>query len=259
MAAAAIVSLASCESTPLDERFKPAGDSFEPQRTVLIEEYTGQKCVNCPEAHKLLKELEARFNSDERVGVISVGIHIPMFGTAAPVGYVAPEADRYSEGVESAPSARINRRTEVLTSDQWTGKLIAEVIRKAPLEIDNLKATLNADGKSIAISGDISVTDEVAKSKLQLWLVEDDITGLQLLPGNQFDFAYNHHSVFRAAINGINGQDVSLTSGKVTPFEITSYPLADYVTAANLRVVAFVYNDNDGVLNAAHVNVKSAN
>ncbi len=252
-AVAALLLLASCDSIPEDERFVPADSSFEPARTVLVEEYTGQTCVNCPGAHILMGDLEAKFNSREHVGIISVGIHIPMFGQAAPKGMVAVEADTYSQGVESAPSARINRRTDPLTTDRWTGSILQELVRKSPIVFTGLTADLTPDGQ-LSVDGKVHSSENLKDTKLQLWLVEDDIKMPQLKPeGPVAD--YRHHSVFRAAINGVNGQNIELKEKKETPFHVSGFPVADYVNTDNLRVVAFVYNDADGVLNARQCGV----
>lgn len=249
----AIMLLVSCESIPENERFIPDDSSFEPVRTVLVEEYTGQTCVNCPGAHELMANLESKFNSPDNVGIISVGIHIPQFGRPAPAGMVAVEADNYSQGVESAPSARINRRTDPLTTDRWTGAILNELMRKSPIVFTELTADLNADN-TITVAGKVHSADNLADTKLQLWLVEDDIEMPQLKPdGPVAD--YNHHSVFRAAINGVSGSGIELKEKKETPFSVGGFPLADYVNPENLRVVAFVYNDADGVLNARQCGV----
>lgn len=254
-ASAALLLFSACESTPLEERFVPVdSDSFEPQRTVLIEEYTGQTCVNCPGAHELMERLEERFNSPEHLGVLSVGIHIPVFGRHAPAGLVATEADTYSNGVDNAPTARINRRTGVVNTDQWTGAILNELLRKSPIVFSELTADAAADGSAIRVDGKIRSTENISDAKLQLWLVEDDIVMPQMKPdGPVAD--YVHRAVFRGALNGVNGQSIDIKEKKEVSFSLPSFPLFDYVNLENLRVVAFVYTEADGVLNAYHCKV----
>lgn len=255
--AASLLLFASCETTSPDERFFPVNDSeFRPQRTVLIEEFTGQTCVNCPNAHTLLGQLEERFNTNNHLGVLSVGIHIPLFGREAPVGFVAPEAEEYSAGVESAPSARINRRTGIINTDKWTGEVLNEILRKSPISFGELTATLNAESWTISISGSVRALESVDNdSKLQLWLVEDDIVKPQLTSDGPIK-DYIHHAVFRSAINGVKGEPIELKEHSTTSFEVKDYLLPEYVNLDNLRVVAFVYSDADGVLNATHKHIE---
>ena len=256
-AAAAILLLASCDSTPESERYTIVDASeFEPQRTVLIEEFTGQTCVNCPGAHELLKELDGKFNTAERVGFITVGIHYSDFGMPVPRGFVTDESDIYAANakVANAPSARINRRTEAIGTDQWTGSLLTEMIRKSSVNFTILTADLNANSNTISINGKIYASESVKNTRLQLWLVEDDIVAPQMLKDGA-DPYYVHHSVFRATINGINGQNINLGDKKETEFKVDNYPLPEYVSTDHLRVVAFVYNNDDGVLNAHQCSV----
>lgn len=254
-AAAAILMLASCESTPVDERFVAVDPKdFVPQRTVLIEEFTGQTCVNCPNAHKLLNDLDAKFNVDGHVGFIVVGIHYSDFGLDVPRGFVTPESNKYAADVPNAPSARINRRTDIIGTDLWTGSLLKEMVRKSSVEFDKITASLNSDGSGINIVGTVSASETYTNAHLQLWLVEDDIVAPQLTEDGA-DANYVHHAVFRGAINGINGQPISLNANKDTKFK-ENYPLPEYVNKEHLRVVAFVYTAADGVLNAAQTEVK---
>lgn len=249
-AAAAIMMLASCESTPVDERFATVDPTdFEPQRTVLIEEFTGQTCVNCPSAHELLNGLDARFNTDAHVGFIVVGIHYSDFGRPAPDGFVVPECDEYAAGVANAPSARINRRTDIIGTDLWTGALLNEMIRKSSVKFTGMTATLKDSGSKISIEGTVFASETYKNARLQLWLVEDDIKKPQLTKDGVIA-DYNHHAVFRAAINGVKGQAIDLKEKAEASFKIKDYPLPTYVNPENLRVVAFVYTDTDGILNA---------
>ena len=57
---AAVMLLASCDNISEDERFiyvKPA----DVKRRVLIEDFTGQRCVNCPAAHEEIDRLQEQY------------------------------------------------------------------------------------------------------------------------------------------------------------------------------------------------------
>ncbi len=249
-AAAAIMMLASCESTPVEERFVAVdSNDFVPQRTVLIEEFTGQTCVNCPSAHELLNGLDARFNNPDHVGFIVVGIHYSDFGMDAPRGFVVPECNEYAVGVANAPSARINRRTDIIGTDLWTGSLLSEMIRKSSVKFTGMTASLKASDSKISIEGTVYASETYKNARLQLWLVEDDIVAPQLTKDGPIA-DYVHHAVFRATLNGVKGQAIDIKEKTETSFKLNDYPLPTYVNPRNLRVVAFVYTDTDGVLNA---------
>lgn len=239
---------ASCANVPDDERSAPYEGTLTPQRTVLIEEYTGQKCVNCPTAHTLLSNLDGLFNTAEHTGFIAVGMHIKIFALDdAQGGFHTPEVDVYSQGVEAAPSARINRNSGILNSDKWTAELIKQMAVRPTVTFDELGVAI--DGDKLTVDVNIYPSDNISQNpRLQLWLVEDDIVGLQL-SSTGLNVAYNHHGVFRAAINGINGEEVVLKRNQPLILQRT-FPIDSKYNKENLRVVAFVYTDNDGVLNA---------
>ena len=66
------------------------------------------------------------------------------------------------------------------------------------------------------------------------------------------DYVHNH--VYRASVNGTWGEEISL-SANVFPALTHSIALKEDWNKANLAVVAFVYNDAEGVLQAAECKV----
>ena len=49
----ASAALAGCSGIDSDDRYITA-ESVTPQRAVLVEDFTGQNCVNCPAAHETI-------------------------------------------------------------------------------------------------------------------------------------------------------------------------------------------------------------
>ena len=91
------------------------------------------------------------------------------------------------------------------------------------------------------------------KGKLQLWVVEDGIVASQIDHGSlKKNYVQNH--VFRAAVNGTWGEDVTLKP-QINQAKTASIAIKDNWNAANLHIVAFVYNDKDGVLQAQKAEV----
>lgn len=255
-AAAALLMFAACQSTDPDERYTLIDDSeFVPQRSVLVEEFTGQTCVNCPGAHELMESLEEKMNSANHVGIIAVGIHTPLFGMDAPRGFVTDESRHYSSMAESAPTARINRRYGVVNTDKWTGSIMAEVIRKSPISFSDCVARINRNGM-IDISGQILCADDVNDTRLQLWLVEDNIEAPQMTSDKPIA-NYVHKSVFRKAINDLDGTPIDVRRNSAVQISEKNFIIPNFVSNSdNLRVVAFVFNEKDGVLNATQFPVQ---
>ena len=101
-----------------------------------------------------------------------------------------------------------------------------------------LTTTVGADGVNGTVNG-----------KLQVWIVEDGVPALQMMPDGKSNKEYIHNHVFRAAVNGTWGEDVTVKEGETTTKQY-QYKLPETWNADNIAVVAFVYNDG-GVENVA--------
>lgn len=250
---AALLIVGCEESIPSDRRYTQT-DLPDAKRSVLVEEYTGVKCVNCPQGHKALEEIEAVFNTDRNlelgVGVIVVGIHIPNWGQDADKGgLIAPEAYSLTPQSVSPPQATVNRTSGVISRDQWAKQIIDEIYIEPDVKFaSSILAELN--GTSIKISGRVESAQNLPDATLHVWLVEDNIVKTQNLSDGSRDKNYVHQNVFRACVNGVNGKEFALQRNSSREFSY-SYPLHADWKAENIRVVAFVETDADGVINAS--------
>ncbi len=254
------VALAGCEEKiDLDERYKPMPETGAPVRTVLIEEYTGVFCPNCPTGHDVLEQIEGYYNTpanlEAGVGVIAVGIHIPAFGDpVAEGGYVAPEAASLSKNQNSAPAARINRRTDALGTDRWFAEVNSQIVRRSSVSLSGVEAELS--GNTLAVSGSVMSDVTIGNAALNVWVVEDGIVDWQAQPDGSYKENYVHHAVYRASLTGLRGRALELDRNEATPFTVTGFPVSDGWNTANLRVVVFIDTPEGGVLNAAQAPVK---
>ena len=250
--ALASVSFTACDEVDEADRFKEL-EKIESKRTVLLEDFTGQMCTNCPKAHSLITSLREQYGEK----VIAVAIHAGNFGIAensmpGVIGLMLPEGDDYAKkaGIEAYPSGVINRHTNVLRYTEWASYVRDELERESFLNIE-LKANIE-DGK-IFITTELKPIKDI-NGKLQLWITENNIVTLQVDEGKYLmDYVHNH--VYRGSVNGIWGEDVNL---KANVFSNTKHQLEvkDGWNVDNLSVVAFVYNDNDGVYQATECSVE---
>ncbi|MBR5727149.1 MAG: Omp28 family outer membrane lipoprotein [Muribaculaceae bacterium] len=246
--------LVACDNIPEDERLiyvKPAAVS----RTVLIEDFTGQRCVNCPNATEAIEQLIEQYGDS---GVIAVGIHSGPFarntnGTTLPLW--TAEGDEYFSyfGVEQQPSGMVNRLS-VSNYTDWPALVYNEIQQTAPLSIQ-LEVELNEETRSLAVTSSMMATDGNVNGKLQLWLVEDSIVSPQYMPDGKPMRDYVHNHVFRQSINGTWGEDVSIPEGEKRAIQ-SSMDIAEAYDMDRLSVVAFVYNST-GVLQAAKIRIKN--
>lgn len=245
--------IVSCDNIDEDERFVQR--TFTAERNVLVEEFTGQMCVNCPNGHQVLSAIQ---NLTQHHAIV-VGIHagnLALSESVAPgIGLANDEGAIYDSryGVEAYPSAVINRKTAPISdTNAWQGLVAGFLETPATAELTPV-ATLSEDGKSINVS--CAVLPQTAiDGKLQLWLTESGITNMQLVPTVGYDMNYVHNHVFRAAINGIDGQEVNLVADEMQSFS-TDIAVKDDWNTDNLSVVAFIYNSKDGVIQVEETKV----
>ena len=103
------------------------------------------------------------------------------------------------------------------------------------------------------IESDLKTLAEDVKGKLQLWLVEDSVVAPQMFPNNKVEKEYVHNHVFRAAINGEWGTELTLSTKSVHK-EKTTYILPAGIQPNKAWIVGFFYNES-GVLQAVRQKV----
>ena len=234
----------------------PAGERYEelPQveakRRILIEDFTGQFCSNCPEAHKVIHNLQQQYAD----GVIAVAIHAGNFGIAEGsnakiTGLMQPEGDTYAAhwGVSAYPSGLINRASGLLKHTDWATYVRDALVQDAVMDIA-LNCKVSDDSTMLTIDTEINSNVDV-DAKLQLWVTESGITAVQQ-NGGTLDTDYKHNHVYRASVNGLWGEDIRL-NGYIPYGSAHQIAVRDNWDVENLSVVAFVYNDAKGVLQAA--------
>lgn len=253
--AAMAMAAASCSNIDEGDRLiyvKPA----EVGRAVLIEDLTGQRCINCPDGTDIINGIIETYGEDN---VIAVGIHsgpLGFKGNAKRVGLMTDTGDEYykywANGTNlGQPSAIFNRKKgkgPIDNYNNWAAEVGRIISEKANLSVDIANAydaktrTLTTKVGAFGVNGTVS-------GKLQVWIVEDGIKAMQMMPDGSANQEYVHNHVFRAAVNGTWGEEVTVKEGETTSKDY-SYVLPETWNAENISVVAFVYNDN-GVENVA--------
>ena len=240
--------LFSCsDEIPFGERYEEL-ESVEVKRNILIEDFTGQFCSNCPDAHQVISDLQTLYGEH----VIAVAIHAGHFGIAEDsnpnfVGLMQPEGNTYAAhwGVEAYPAGLINRTSGLIKHTEWAA-YARQTLTQEPQAAIKLDAEIAND--SIFIHTELQ-SENALSGKLQFWITENDITAVQQ-NGGTLDIHYQHHHVYRASVNGLWGEGVTLAAGAPTTCEHRIALRSNWNTE-NLSVVAFIYNDTDGVLEAA--------
>ncbi len=221
------------------------------KRVVLLEDFTGQRCTNCPKATNVIDVLHEVFGDD----VVAVGIHggpLAFAGNARTVGLKTDTGDEYYNhwNLEYQPVGLVDRHAPI-DYPEWTTAVKEELAKPAPLRLDG--TAVLADGV-ITIQINAKGTDGTVTGKLQVWVLEDGIQTLQLMPDGKPNQQYTHNHVFRAAVNGAWGEDFSIEEAKSEQRSMTQ-TLEPNWNREHLSIVAFVYNDS-GVQQVAKINVE---
>ncbi|MEO1437066.1 MAG: Omp28-related outer membrane protein [Bacteroidota bacterium] len=235
-------SFAACDEIP------PTINLTPPERKVLVEEFTGVLCVNCPEGAERLEALLEIHGEN----LIVVSIHSGFFA----MPHQTSQFDfRTSEGealdglvgpVTFYPSASVNRKlfagenSRIVNANSWAGYIQEELSRPSPIQM-----TINAemDALTRTVSGDVELIyfeDLIDPTRLTIYLLETNITDSQIgEDGLETDYIHRH--VLRKAITPFDGQVLTNT---VVSDQIQRIPFSSSIDEnwhlPNLSLVAFV-------------------
>lgn len=230
---------------------------------ILLEEYTGHKCNNCPEGHEIVAKMQKVMQDT----LVVLAIHAtkqaePDNNTIFSNDYRTETGNNYSQvfGITSLPKATINRKqfngNFGIDRGEWNNSVANFQGKKPSVGIQIIPIFNNPQDTAFVF---VKVAEiETLKSNLRLCVLlsEDDIVSPQLT-GKGVDSLYTHNHMLRANISPIWGTDlISLYSNG---YELLAYalPISSKWNVANCHVVAFVYDaDTYEVLQVETTNLK---
>ena len=238
----------NCLSCPNDN----SGDEIRPEdRRVLIEEFTGVRCVQCPGGSLEIQRLQEQYG--ERL--IAVSMHAGNL--SAP--YNQSQYDfRTDEGTsllnflgipEGVPTAVINRKLfpgqsdlQLESSGVWSGRVVTELEDDAIVVLD-INNNWNPDNRLLKVSVTGGAAERIAEEvKITVLITESNIVDTQVVPGDGIIDDYVHNHVLRKTLTAFDGDKLvtSLNSGETFAEEF-SYFLPEEWKAENCNVIAFVH------------------
>jgi len=248
-------------------------EESNPVRKVLIEDYTGHTCGNCPSAATIAHDLQDQYQEK----LVVMALHVSE-------QFAAPYTDgsgeftydfRTSEGTEidnyfgcsnaGLPRGMINRRSfggsKLLDRFDW-GSAVADIINQPPVVDIQVKSYLTTTDTVVAYVQSKFLQDMPESYALCVFAIEDSIINWQKdysLPPPKTIENYTHMHVLRDAFVGAFGENISATGFKSGDVVKKGYALKkgiDWVPK-NLKIVAFVYNKaSEEILQVAVGSVK---
>ncbi|MBR9922757.1 MAG: Omp28-related outer membrane protein [Bacteroidetes bacterium] len=235
------------------------------QRQVLIEEFTGVRCVQCPAGSAELKDLLAIHGEQ----LIAISLHAGEFSPPHPdseYNFTTSEGDQIINYVGNPigyPSAVVNRKLFEgefdlqLGKSLWAGYIGQEKALPPKVRL-GLLADYN-DGGMLNVDVRVIVDENIDSENVRLSVVisEDDIIDRQTTPEGE-DYEYKHQHVFRGMMTNWDGDAIGgpLVAGQDLEFSFSmDFPEADW-KADDCHVIAFVHladADNKEVLQAVEV------
>ncbi len=225
------------------------GESFE--RTLLLEQFTGQGCMYCPAGEENL----AKVVGENRARVAWVAHHVGYGDDMMTI----PESHSYTRFYNAdqtyAPAVMLNRtslswkglKQPVFSSFDFNETDLKQLLEEPAYVSVNLEMNYDSQsrGLNIRVNG-VFLTKE-PDCRLTLFLVQDGIAGYQENGGKD----YVHKAVLRACLSDVWG-DVLTVGGDGMYEKVYTYEIPDNIggLACNtdrMYVVAFVagYNPDD--------------
>ncbi len=213
-------------------------------RYVLAEDFTGQKCLNCPKGHKKLADLKAQYGNRLTVVAIHAGSESlvpPLFRTEAGSAYFAQLANN-----ANLPALMVSRRkfgTSYVYDKSyktWDAPIGEQMQEKAQMNVFAVAEYIDAQKIKITVKGKVLEGNSIPAAKVLVYLLEDKVIASQVDGGTTIE-NYEHNHVLRGAVNGIWGEE--FVDLKDYVYTYTVEPLAGMpFVAENYSIVAFVYN-----------------
>ena len=236
-------------------------DSDKGTKNVLIEDYTGHGCVNCPGAAIIAHSLQAQ--SEERIIIMAVHAgyfsRTDVFGSIYTYDFNTEAGTVWNESysIIGNPKGMVNRvdggSGVVTVPEKWSKTVVSELALTANIELSITNSFNQASNKlTTTVSGHF-ISALNGKYNLVVCLTENNIVKPQKnndtsIGGVPDELNYVHQHVLRIGINDAWGDEIA--SGDVPTGQDFSKTYTQDFTGhdwipKNCHIVAFVYQDSD--------------
>ncbi len=250
----------SCDK--VDPPFVESRDYCSGNKKVLIEDYTGHGCVNCPGAAVTAQHLKEQFCDR----VVIIGVHAGYF--AAPnfennpifAADFTTEAGNtwdtfFGNSAKGNPNGLIDRYQfngdYVIFPQSW-GEVADMLLLEPAKALIVLNNDFNNSNKTLTTTVKTEFQQDMPGTyKIIVCITQDNLIGAQKNNNPEIgitpiDTNYVHNHVLRGSLNGSWGENVSHSGNVAMDVEYThtyTHQFPDAWKPENCHVVAFVYDD----------------
>ncbi|MCU0361455.1 MAG: Omp28 family outer membrane lipoprotein [Bacteroidia bacterium] len=249
----------SCDkiNTPIQSPQTPS-DTNVFVRKVLLEDYTGHTCGNCPNAAKVAESLSEQYGENLVVLAVHAGFFAKVKLPNYPASYTTTAGNDWDAtsgfGVSNVgnPNGMVNRKNYennglIQKETKWP-TTVALAINDT--YILGLKLKLNYNASTRTLNTNVKANFKIGYSnnvKVNLVLTEDSIIGDQTdytkSPDHIPDYVFMH--VLRGAINGSWGTDLKnapINASDSVSVDFNNFVIDSKFKDKQLTVVAFAYD-----------------
>ena len=227
------------------------GGNVEPTgKTVLIKDFTGARCVNCPAAAEYAHNLQHQLDEDH---IFIMSVHAGYL--AQPMGnfpdFLTDEGTAWYNNHDSNPLFAVDHVAltdgNTFNEGQIDAPVTAALEEEQTFEIvvgrqfDEASRQLQVNVQAIAL------VDFDGEFYITACLVEDHVIGWQTIPGG-VDKEYDFRNVFRGTLNGAYGEafeDLHVDANDTFYFNYSTEINADY-NADECYLMVYVYDKSQG-------------
>jgi len=233
-----------------------------PVQRILLEDYTGHQCGNCPRAAEDAATLKKQYGKR----LVTMGVHVGFFARTNDTGkysekFSTIDGNAYNTewGVDNfgLPQGMVNRTystssgSPVITRGQWPVSAQA-VAATSPFFDLNVYGIYQKDKRIMNFKTSTKALKAYPNpTKLVAWITEDSIVGWQkdysLTPPNDNIKNYVHRHVLRTAVNTSWGEDLNTaaTNANWTKKSYFGYTLPVAWNGSHCHVVVAIYDATD--------------
>jgi len=251
-----VLAFAACEEIGPDIK-PPSVDTVIPTdtmtttlRNILIEEFTGVQCVNCPDGAQAIENFINTYG--ERI--VAVSIHSGFFSNPLNESQYDLSTDE-GEQIEAFvgpvlgyPSAAINRKSfgtssNIHGSGTWAGHIAAELETEPQVGI-NISNTYDDASRNLSVDVEVPFLVSLAgELRLSVLITENDIVDAQKDQTGLIE-DYTHKHVFRVMLTDVQGMPIQAQTVENSINETFNFTLPPEWNETKCKVVAFVHQSS---------------